>query len=383
MEVKLSDFALLAILLLQCTLIYHYYKKNQKLSVKPKTKNDKFPTPVIKPVSNDFKWEKTEPKKYRPFKKGQYNMTLAIKKLDVNEYICIENTYLDMVHLRERLFDEMKFYGCDDSAVDALKEMYCWVFDYMHTKYPRYFQIDKEKELYLNKITNKFFPTDPNNLKKEEILRLLCTNIEEDFLIMIKNPNSEQPDEYILRSAVTCFAAGFNPLTKLNKNLTAVHEPVPNYTNKLQLSMNRFFDRVHKNEFIVRTNWSVQTHCNLCAPSGSHARKTDSKATLAPINAEDLDFNKCFMRCEKQCVTRLPKTGAIMMIVRTYPTSLMKLRMELSPEERETFCSAIDGVSGDLAIYKRRVVWGDAVKKFMNFETDGKESKYTEYKFQS
>lgn len=364
---------------LAASFIYSYNShkdKNIKRSI------TKFPKPIIHPVNEDFNWETEEPVKYRPFKKGKYNMTLAIKKLDPNDFICIENTYLKRIKLREYLFDKYKYYGCDDSAIDALKEMYKYIFNFLNKKYPKYFEIIKKESVFRNNITGKTFPLDPNLLSKEDILRLIATNIEEDMLIMLKNPNEEQPDEYILRSAITCYAAGFDPLSKLNKNLSAVHKPVPNYKTKLQFSMNKFFSRIEKNEFVFRINWSVQTHGNLCAPIGNHGSK-DDKTILNEIKPETLDFNKCFLRCEKQCVTRLPETGAIMMIVRTYVTSLMKLRMELNDEEKETFCEAIDGISGDFAIYKRRVVWGEAVKSFIRGESNGINPIMTEHEFRN
>lgn len=354
---------------------YHSQKdKNIKKSI------NKFTKPIINPVKDDFNWETEEPIKYRPFKKGKYNMTLAIKKLDPNDFICIEKTYLKRIKLREYLFDKYKFFGCDDSAIEALKEMYKYIFNFLNKKYPKYFQIIEKESAFINNITGKKFPLNPDLLSKDDILRLIATNIEEDMLIMLKNPNKEQPDEYILRSTITCFAAGFNPSSKLNKNLSAIHQPVPNYETKLQFSMNKFFSRISKNEFVVRINWSVQTHGNLCAPVGNHGNKKD-KTILNEIDPETLDFNKCFLRCEKQCVTRLPETGAIMMIIRTYVTSLMKLRMDLNDEEKDTFCEAIDGISGDLAIYKRKVVWGNAVKKFIKGESNGINPVISEHEF--
>lgn len=363
-------FGLFAVALVFVVVLSVYKFYTGRKSQKHISTNSKFLPPVITPVSADFKWEQTEPYPYRPFKKGPYNMTLALKKLDPNDYITLENTYLDRIALREKLFDETQFYACDDSAVGALKEMYRFIFDFLVKKYPQYFVLTEKETLIHNTITGKFFSSDPADMKKEEILRLIATNIEEDMLIMLKNPSTDQLDEYILRSFITLMPAGFNPMEKLNKSLTAIHGPVPGYLQKLQISMNKFFSRVQPHEFIVRQNWSLQTHSNLCAPKGSHATKEEAEK-LHPLFPNDLDFNKCFFRVEKQCVTRLPESGAIMMIVRTYTTSLMDLRADLSEEQKDIMCSAIDGISGDLALYKRRVIWGDAAKSFIRGESNG------------
>lgn len=307
-------------------------------------------------------------------------MNLAIRKLDPNDIVCIENTYMDRITLREKLFDETKLYGCDDSALDALHETYRFVFTHLTKRYPKYFVYSEDGTAVCNKITGKQFPSDPSVMEREQVLRTLATNIEEDFLILVKNPSPDQLDEYVLRCAVSLFPAGFNPLEKLNQPLTKIHAPVPGYVQKLQLSMNKFFARLKPYEFIIRNNWSIQTHTNICAPKGSHATLDEAK-NIHPSYPEDLDFNKCFFRVEKQCFTRLPETGTDLMFIRTYTTSLMDLRSTLDANEKEILTEAIDGLTGDLAVYKRRIQWGEAAKAFINSESDGSNPVSTKYTF--
>lgn len=349
-------------------------------SANPIGKKPKHAPPTIVPVGDDFQWDKQEPYPYRPFKKGLYKMTLAIRKLDPNDVICIENTYLDRVNLRAKLFDETKLFGCHESAVDALRETYDYIFTHLMKRYPQYFELNEKGSSILNKIKGESVPASAANLKPEEMLRYIATNIEEDMLILIKNPDTEQYDEYVLRAAVSLLPAGFNPLDKLNQPLTTIHGPVPGYVQKLQTAMNKFFTRLQAHEYYVRNNWSLQTHTNLCAPTGSHATKEES-VKIHPLYPSDLDFNKCFFRVEKQCFTRLPKTGADLMFIRTYTTSLMQLREHLTHEQKEILCSAIDGLTGDLAIYKKRIQWGEAAKSFIQGESNGSQPIPKDYTF--
>lgn len=354
---------------------------SKTLSSKKKTKKPfiAFEEPVIRPIAPDFEWEKQQPYPYRPFKKGPHKMTMGIRKLDPNDIICLESTYLDRVHLRATLFEKTKQYGCHESAIPALKEAYSFVFDFLVKRYPKYFRAD-EKGLIHNEITGKLVPSNPNNLQPEEMLRFIACNIEEDILIMLKNPDTEEYDEYVLRAVVSLFPNGFNPADKLNQPLTAIHGPVPGYVEKLQRSMNKFFSKIKPFEFIVRNNWALQTHTNICAPTGSHA-KPEEALTIHPLFPAELDFNKCFFRVEKQCFTRLPETGADLMFIRTYVTSLMSLRDELNDEQRDILCEAIDGLTGDFGIYKKRIQWGEAAKAFMRRESNGSQPIPKEYKF--
>ncbi|VEU22236.1 DEKNAAC103239 [Brettanomyces naardenensis] len=329
-------------------------------------------------MPENFDWKLCDPHKFRPFKNKEYKINLGIRKLDPNDFICIENTYLDRTDLREKLFEKYptRCHGFHPSVLPALREVYDLVFDFLVTRYPKYFY-RTENGLVYNKIRRESIPSDSSKLEAEELERIICRNIEEDFLILLKNPDSDQPDEYILRAAVSCFPAGFNPAEKLNTPLTAIHGPVPGYKERLQLSMNRFFGRLKIHEYIVRSNWSIQIHANLCAPTGSHASSVQAKE-IKPVEAETLDFNKVFFRVEKQCFTRLPKTKANLMLIRTYVTSMANLRDDV---DIEALCGAIDGVKGDLAIYKRRIQWGDAVKSYLRGETNGMTDEIYDYKF--
>jgi hypothetical protein len=356
-----------------------YFQGGNTLKDGEKQQNDLEP-PVIEAVSDNFKWESEKPFPYRPFKKGLYKMNLAIRKLDPNDIICIEDTYLERTELRETLFETEKLYGCHDSAIDALREAYAFVFDHLIKRYPMYFEYSRDKSMITNKIRNVEVPTNTSFMKPEELLKIIATNIEEDVLILIKNPDTDQPDEYILRAGISLFPAGFNPLEKLNQPLTKIHGPVPNYKEKLQTSMNKFFARLKPYEFIVRNNWSIQTHTNICAPTGSHATPDEAKV-IHPLYPEDLDFNKCFFRVEKQCFTRLPISGADIMFIRTYTTPLMELRKSLSDEEKETLCSAIDGITDGFSIYKKRIQWGEAAKSFIKGESNGSNPRIERYKF--
>lgn len=90
----------------------------------------------------------------------------------------------------------------------------------------------------------------------------------------------------------------------------------------------QIFSRLNSFEFVVRNNWALHTHTNLCAPTGSHATPEES-LKIHPLFPAELDFNKCFFRVEKQSFTRLPDTGTNVMFIRTYMTSLMSLRDEM------------------------------------------------------
>lgn len=364
-----------SIISLLSAVIYKYWFKKLPPKIGKKILSEELPSPKITPIDSFFSWEHQTPHPYRPFKNGDYKMTMAIRDLDPNNLIILEDTYLERTTLRTKLFDEAKTYGCHDSAIPALKEAYSFIFDFLCKRYPQYFS--ESETTITNKIRNFTFAKNPVNIPIEQVLRTIAENIEEDIYILIKNSEFEEYDEYVIRAAVGLFPSGFDPIKKMNLPLTKVHAPVPGYEKKLKFSMNKFFSRLRVNEFIVRNNWAVQTHSNLNAPTGSHAEASDIKE-ITDLDPNELDFNKVFFRVEKQSFTRLPKSKADLMFIRTYMTPFSLLRDNV---DVNGLCRAIDGYKEGMEVYKKKIEWGEAIKKYLRRESNGTTNEYKKYFF--
>ncbi len=55
---------------------------------------------------------------------------------------------------------------------------------------------------------------------------------------------------------MTCFPAGFNTKEKLGMKLRDIHGPVPGYKQKLERSMDRFFEKLEVGKVVQRSNVS-------------------------------------------------------------------------------------------------------------------------------
>lgn len=313
-----------------------------------------------------FDWAAAEPIKYRPFQSGPFKMKMGLSEIPYHDFLLIEKTYASNCNLRSQLLashrSDLTF--LHESAIPALEEFYDMVISFLCARYPQYF-IKKEKSV-LNDITKNEFPAEAKYCTHEQMLQVLASNLEEDFLILVKNGTGAYKDEYVLRGGAALFPSGFNPGRKVNKPLTAIHTPVPQYKHHLKDSMNGFFKKVRVGQFFMRNNWSIQTHEKLCALTENHATPNEKVGQLDP---ETLNFRKVFLRCERQVVTRVPKTKAVVFTIRTYLTPLNELRLEDGVPQR--LCSAIDELPTDMAAYKRRAAWGEAVKAYLRGETDG------------
>lgn len=320
----------------------------------------------VEPVSQDFKWENESPIKYRPYKKGKYHMTMGIKNLDPQEWLLLENSYRDITDKRARITENEREHTVltQPEADESVHEVYEVFLDYLTTKYPMYFAEDeKDPDMIYNKIRGEKLPKDPKAFADSEtLIRALARNMEEDFLILLFDEKTEQ---YYLRSGSFAFPSGFDPAKKMNLSLKDIHGPVPLYKESIEKAMDKFFRRLKVGTWVYRLNWGVQSHDKLYAPDLNHAAEEE---VIHALDASKLDFTNVFLRCERQVLTRLPRTKALLFTIRTYVTPLSEIREE---ENAGDLIDAIDALPASVAHYKKTVEWGPAVKAYIRRETDG------------
>lgn len=102
----------------------------------------------------------------------------------------------------------------------------------------------------LNTASGSHLPLTPP-LDPVQTFEILGKNIDDDFLLLLP---SEDGDGYRLKGYVTCFPAGFNTKEKFGMKLREIHGPVPGYKQKLEKSMDRFFDRLEVGKVVKRAN---------------------------------------------------------------------------------------------------------------------------------
>lgn len=360
-----DQYLIFGILIAVCISVWSLFSHT-----KPKTKNPTFDDDHIEinisPVDSDFKWQNEKPRAYRPYKKGPYHMTMGIKTLEHNEWLLLENTYQTMTDKRSKITENERDHTVltQPEAKESVHETYEMCLDYLMTRYPMYFAIDeKDSSLIHNKIRNEKIPRDPAAYPDDEtLIRVLSRTMEEDFLIMIFDEKTEQ---YYLRSGSFAFPSGFDPARKMNLSLKDIHGPVPLYKQSIEKSMDKFFRRLKVGNWVYRLNWSIQSHDKLYAPGLNHA---SVEQVIKPLDPTTMNFDNVFLRCERQCLLRLPKTKALLFTIRTYITPLSEIRNE---ESAVDLIEAIDNLPESVAHYKKSKEWGPAVKSYILRETDG------------
>ncbi|PIG83420.1 hypothetical protein AARAC_006313 [Aspergillus arachidicola] len=231
---------------------------------------------------------------------------------------------------------------------------------YLPTRYPLIFQLRPsagEKQAFLqNLITDEMFPLSPEE-NPLDTLRVMGGLIEDDLLFLMP---SDDGDGFTLRGFVTCFPNGFNTSKKLGLKLRDIHKPVPQYKEKLEKSMDRFFQKLGVGRFIKRANWTITTTDQLFTASGNHLYEGEE------IPQEEVDINTARLRVERQFLHRLPQSHVILFSFKTLLYTLPEVKEE---GLGEVLAEAIDGLKQGNApgfhFYKQAAVWGESAKSYL------------------
>lgn len=222
----------------------------------------KAPRPVPYP---DWSATHTSPLRYRPYKRGPYFMTMGVRRMDWNEWIELDNEWmayhdLKLARLKTR---QEKSVRTDPVALDAAFELLECLQDYLPNRYPSMF-IRTEVGLD-NMITEESFNFVERPLK-EDPMSIVAKLLQDDVLILIENTDGQ----YYLKAGALVLAGFWRLQDKFGLSLAQIHLSgnVPNFKEKLQPSMERFFYKLQPDRPVLRN--SVSYH-NLFPNAGFHS----------------------------------------------------------------------------------------------------------------
>lgn len=113
----------------------------------------------------------------------------------------------------------------------ACKELMEMILQFLCARYPHYFSLNQTKTIFQNAILKT-----EHDLRQTPPLQAIFQNIPEDFAVMMRD---ERTGYYVFRAGIICSALGWNVGTKIGLHLHEIHAPIPDYKEKMQLSMDR------------------------------------------------------------------------------------------------------------------------------------------------
>ncbi|KAI3324306.1 alpha-1,2-mannosyltransferase [Xylariaceae sp. AK1471] len=265
----------------------------------------------------DFDINKAKPRPYRPFR-WPYHQTMSLTKLEPDWWIELESTYKQRIAQRKELYAEhgsavLQYLPGSELACKELMEM---AIQFICARYPQYFTLSKDQDKYW--LENKILGVKAD-IKEKHPLLILLDHIPEDFAITLRDPGTGL---YAFRAGVICSAIGWNVESKIRLRLHEIHEPIPDYKEKMQFSMDRFFSKMPANKPIQRGSWGLEVDQPLFMPPGSpHKAYRD-------FQDESLTRSRLHLRVDWQTLRRLPLSGAIVFNFKALFTPIEEFRDE-------------------------------------------------------
>lgn len=128
----------------------------------------------------------------------------------------------------------------------------------------------------------------------------------------------QQGEELVCLGGHLCFGSGWSLADKMGKPILDIHAQVPGFAEAAGTATDRLLRRLKAGRPIGRWNWTLSAIDRLnLAPFLAHVWMS-SREQITPQNAGE----RCFVRAERQTLSRLPRPRGILFTIHTYLTSV-------------------------------------------------------------
>ncbi len=227
-----------------------------------------------------------------PYDTGTARGLPGVRPLKPDDWLWVDDAYAGQMAVRRRLLSERRadVLALDPGALPAAQEL----LEVALGRMPEAFTREDDGIRCPDGLRVPLDRTDP--------LDTLGRIFQQDFCLMEK-----RGDQHVLTGAVLCFPASWRLDEKFLHPLTGIHVPVPNYDADIARRVQRLFDGVQPDRPLWRYNALPYADPTLHQPRSEHARRDPVDEAEAP-----------FLRSERQCILRLPQTGAVVFSIHTF-----------------------------------------------------------------
>jgi hypothetical protein len=215
----------------------------------------------------------------------------GIMPFDMGDWLHVDEAYGGQMALRRDLLNTQRddVLMLDAQAVDAAHELLDLALDHA----PSGITVDGDQIRCPDGHVAQLDRQDP--------LGTLGQVFQEDFCIL-----QDGGDEHLLSGAVLCFPAAWTLRQKFMRPLTAIHVPVPEYEGDLARRVQRLFHGIRAGRPLWRFN-ALRYDC-----PDLHQPHTEEDPR--PVGTPTAPY----LRSERQCLIRLPQSGAVVFSIHTY-----------------------------------------------------------------
>ncbi|WP_163778552.1 heme-dependent oxidative N-demethylase family protein [Myxococcus vastator] len=287
---------------------------------------------------------------YFPFEQDVFSMSLGVRALRPEETLIEVDAprYADEVALKAALLtagNAERFQG--EPGTEALQwETLTVLLPAMARQSPEHFSLEAEGARWcwhnhLLGTRTHFTPGDAASLPLAP-LDWFGRQVQEDLLLL-----DGTREGFPLVAGQLCFPSGWCLGDKMGRPLLAVHAPVPQFNAKLGPSTLKLMEGLKPGRPVTRCNWAISVTERLDLEPRTLPEWRHLFDGITPDNAGE----RCFLRLERQTLTRLPRTRAVLFTIHTY---VAPVASEVdAPGRRQRLARVLRSVPSDTATYKR------------------------------
>lgn len=213
----------------------------------------------------------------------------GIAPMEMGDWLLRDEAFSGQMALRDRLLRESRdaVLALDEAARPAAEELLDLVLD---LAWPG----AQSEVLRPDGITVPVDRADP--------LGTLGRIAQEDFCILQKSG-----DEHVLTGAVLCFPANWSLSEKFMRPLIGIHDTVAPYDAGIAKRVQRLFDGIQPGRPLWRFNALWYADPALHQPASEAPPRVPVDSATAP-----------YLRSERQCLVRLPRSRAVVFSIHSY-----------------------------------------------------------------
>ncbi|HYZ60914.1 MAG TPA: DUF3445 domain-containing protein [Acetobacteraceae bacterium] len=279
---------------------------------------------------------------YLPFEPGPFRMAMGLVARPADELISIDEHYPEQMTRRRALLQEWgrEVLAFEPGAEPACAELLERLADVLPRRYPSWFE--RSEGALHNHLTAETWRLNADPLHAAALL------VQEDLCLLQLRDGVPH-----LTAGILCFTPGWRLLEKLGQPLADVHGPVPFYADRLARPVDRFMRHLASGKLAERLNWGLYDNPALFRP-GEHFRSALNPAVTAE-NAPDT----LFLRVERQTLSLLERSGAVLFTIKTH---VYPLRLVLAePGAAVRLADAVRSMPPEMRLYKSFAPFRDAL----------------------
>ncbi|KAK0467850.1 uncharacterized protein EV420DRAFT_1501598 [Desarmillaria tabescens] len=333
-----------------------------------------------------------KPIPYRPFRWGQYNVTMGIRNMPWEDWIELDDQFNTYHRIRERrirtqgenVVRVLPARPVVGSGASAAIELVHELAEYLHKRYPAAFHVTRAEGAIK---TIRILPVDatyelppallssskgtsPPRIRKveareaEEAMKIAALLVQDDLALMVEGADGR----YYFQAGAICVPGFWRMRDKIGLPLDEIHLSgnVPQYREKLHTSFERFFRRLPVDKPVIRNNYFVQ----VVRPQGKDGGVEDDSvdpeelAWSTTTNGPEGEFAHGHpahppeqLRTERQTLRRLPLSER---------TVIPIVELAKEPGVPARMASAVRSWPDSVERYKGKELYGSILVEYLD-----------------